>query len=401
MALTDTAIKNLKPQNAAKKYSDGGGLHLLVSPTGSKLWRLAYRFNGKQKLLAFGAYPSVSLADARRRREDAKSLLAAGTDPSEQVKADRRRQRVSSANTFDAIADELLEKFEREGRAEATMIKKRWLLGLIRPAIGSRPIAEITAAEVLEPLRAVEAEGNYETARRMRSTAGQVFRYAIATSRADNDPTGALRGALTTPTVTHHAAITNPQAFGGLLRAVWAYEGTPETKAALQLMAMLYPRPGELRKAHWSEFDLEGAKWTIPAARMKMRRGHVKPLPTQAIGLLRELHKHTGDGSLVFPSIKSRKQPISENTLNGALRRLGFTSEEMTSHGFRASASTMLNESKKWPADAIEAELAHVGADQVRRVYHRALYWDDRVKMAQAWADDIDALRDQDQGIFG
>ncbi|UZD69301.1 tyrosine-type recombinase/integrase [Brucella sp. JSBI001] len=401
MALTDTAIKNLKPQNAAKKYSDGGGLHLLVSPTGSKLWRLAYRFNGKQKLLAFGAYPSVSLADARRRREDAKTLLATGTDPSEQVKADRRRQRVSSANTFDAIADELLEKFEREGRAETTMIKKRWLLDLIRPAIGSRPIAEITAAEVLEPLRAVEAEGNYETARRMRSTAGQVFRYAIATSRADNDPTGALRGALTTPTVTHHAAITNPQAFGGLLRAVWAYEGTPETKAALQLMAMLYPRPGELRKAHWSEFDLDAATWTIPAARMKMRRGHVKPLPTQAVGLLRELHKHTGDGSLVFPSIKSRKQPISENTLNGALRRLGFTSEEMTSHGFRASASTMLNESKKWPADAIEAELAHVGADQVRRVYHRALYWDDRVKMAQAWADDIDALRNQGVGAFG
>lgn len=401
MALTDTAIKNLKPQNAAKKYSDGGGLHLLVSPTGSKLWRLAYRFNGKQKLLAFGAYPSVSLADARRRREDAKSLLAAGTDPGEQVKADRRRQRVSSANTFDAIADELLEKFEREGRAETTMIKKRWLLGLIRPAIGSRPIAEITAAEVLEPLRAVEAEGNYETARRMRSTAGQVFRYAIATSRADNDPTGALRGALTTPTVTHHAAITNPQAFGGLLRAVWAYEGTPETKAALQLMAMLYPRPGELRKAHWSEFDLDGATWTIPAARMKMRRGHVKPLPSQAVEILRELHKHTGDGSLVFPSIKSRKQPISENTLNGALRRLGFTSEEMTSHGFRASASTMLNESKKWPADAIEAELAHVGADQVRRVYHRALYWDDRVKMAQAWADDIDALRNQGVGVFG
>jgi len=228
-----------------------------------------------------------------------------------------------------------------------------------------------------------------------------VFRYAIATSRADNDPTGALRGALTTPTVTHHAAITNPQAFGGLLRAVWAYEGTPETKAALQLMAMLYPRPGELRKAHWSEFDLDAATWTIPAARMKMRRGHVKPLPTQAVGLLRELHKHTGDGSLVFPSIKSRKQPISENTLNGALRRLGFTSEEMTSHGFRASASTMLNESKKWPADAIEAELAHVGADQVRRVYHRALYWDDRVKMAQAWADDIDALRNQGVGAFG
>lgn len=401
MALTDTAIKNLKPQNAARKYSDGGGLHLLVSPTGSKLWRLAYRFNGKQKLLAFGAYPSITLADARRRREDAKTLLATGTDPSEQIKAARQNQRVSAANTFGAIAEELLAKFEREGRAKTTMAKKQWLIGLVSSAIGSRPIAEITAAEILEPLRAIEAEGNYETARRARSTVGQVFRYAIATSRAENDPTGALRGALITPTVTHRAAITKRDAFGGLLRAIWAYEGTPETKAALQLMALLYPRPGELRMAHWVEFDLDAGKWTIPAARTKMRREHVKPLSKQAVMLLLELHRHTGDGSLVFPSIKSRKQPISENTLNGALRRLGFTTDEMTSHGFRASASTLLNESKKWPADAIEAELAHVGADQVRRAYHRALYWDDRVKMAQAWADDIDALRNQGIGAFG
>lgn len=401
MALTDTAVKNLKPLTSAKKYSDGGGLHLLVNPTGSKLWRLAYRFNGVQKLLSFGAYPAVTLSHARKKRDEAKSLLANGTDPGEQIKVDRRAKHASATNTFDAIAAELLAKFEREGRADATMTKKRWLLGLVSSSIGNRPISEISAADVLEPLRAVEADGNYETARRVRSAVGQVFRYAIATARAENDPTGALRGALIAPTVTHRPAITNRDAFGGLLRAIWAYDGTAETKAALQLMALLYPRPGELRLAHWSEFDLNAAKWVIPATRAKMRREHIKPLPKQAVSLLRELAKRTGDGELVFPSIKSLKRPISENTLNGALRRLGFGADEMTSHGFRATASTLLNESGRWPAYAIEAELAHVGADQVRRAYHRALYWEDRVKMAQCWADDIDDLRNQGVGVIG
>ncbi|MFI3905409.1 tyrosine-type recombinase/integrase [Ochrobactrum sp. S1502_03] len=401
MALTDTAVKNLKPLTTAKKYSNAGGLHLLVNPTGSKLWRLAYRFNGVQKLLSFGAYPAVTLSDARKKRDEAKSLLANGTDPGEQIKVERRAKQVIATNTFDAIAAELLAKFKREGRADATMTKKRWLLSLVSSSIGNRPISEISAADVLEPLRAVEAEGNYETARRIRSTVGQVFRYAIATARAENDPTGALRGALIAPTVTHRPAITNRDAFGGLLRAIWAYDGTAETKAALQLMALLYPRPGELRLAQWSEFDLNAAKWVIPATRAKMRREHIKPLPKQAVSLLRELAKRTGDGELVFPSIKSLKRPISENTLNGALRRLGFGADEMTSHGFRATASTLLNESGRWPADAIEAELAHVGADQVRRAYHRALYWEDRVRMAQYWADDIEIMRKHGLGIFG
>ncbi|MDH6231039.1 integrase [Mesorhizobium soli] len=401
MPLTDTAVRNLKPANTTKKYSDGGGLHLVVNPTGSKLWRMAYRYDGKQKLLSFGAYPAVSLADARKRREDAKKHLAAGNDPGHQVKVERRAKQLSNATTFGAIADEFLLKLEREGRADATMKKKRWLLGMARDGIGSRPITEISAADILASLKEVEAAGNYETARRMRSTIGQVFRFAIATARAENDPTGALKGALITPTVTHRAAITDRKGFGGLLRAIWTYEGTPETRAALQLMALLYPRPGELRLSCWEEFDLDGSSWTVPAARTKMRREHTKPLPQQAVTVLRELHKGTGDGRLVFPSIKSRKRSISENTLNGALRRLGFTADEATSHGFRATASTLLNESGHWSPDAIEAELGHVGADEVRRAYHRARYWDDRVKMAQWWADELDTLRTTGIGVFG
>ncbi len=400
MPLTDTQIKTLKPQAAPKKYSDGGGLHLLVSPTGSKLWRMQYRHDSKQKLLAFGAYPAVSLSDARKKRDEAKKHLAAGNDPSREIKLEKRAQALSNSMTFNIVADEFLEKVEREGKADATMIKKRWVLSLARPDLGKRPISEITAADILEPLRKIEAVGNYETARRMRSTIGQVFRFAIATSRAVNDPTGGLKGALTAPKVTHRPAITKRKPFGGLLRAVWAYEGTPETKAALQLMALLYPRPGELRHAEWIEFDLDKGLWIIPAIRTKMRREHRKPLPSQAVAILRHLHKLTGDGRLVFPSIKSRLRPISENTLNGALRRLGFTADEVTAHGFRATASTLLNESGKWSADAIEAELAHVGADEVRRAYHRAQYWDERLKMAAWWADEIDMIMRPDPDIF-
>jgi len=234
----------------------------------------------------------------------------------------------------------------------------------------------------------------------MRSTIGQVFRYAVAASLAETDPTSALRGALTAPIVTHRAAATERDKFAALLRAIWAYEGMPETRAALQLMALLYPRPGELRHAEWREFDLEAAEWVIPTERTKMRREHRKPLSKQAVTILKTVHKLTGDGRLVFPAVHTRKRPMSENTLNGALRRLGFTSDEMTSHGFRATASTLLNESGKWAPDAIEAELAHVGADQVRRAYHRALYWDERVKMSKWWADEIDLMLIEKIDIF-
>ncbi|MEI4481156.1 MULTISPECIES: tyrosine-type recombinase/integrase [unclassified Phyllobacterium] len=393
MPLTDTMIKSLKPQDKQRKVSDGGSLYLLIKPNGSKLWNMAFSFDGKQGVLSFGAYPIVSLADARKRRDDAKRLLAKGINPARQAKMDKVARQIANADTFDAIADEFLAKVKREGKADATLVKKEWLTGMARKDLGKRPIAEITASEILITLRKVEAAGNYETARRLRSTIGQVFRYAIATARAENDPTGGLRGALTTPIVTHRPAFTERKAFGGLLRAIWGYEGSAETKAALMLMAYLYPRPGELRQAEWREFDLEQAVWTIPASRTKMRREHRKPLPKQALVILSDLHKLNGDGKLAFPSIKSRLRPISDNTMNGALRRLGFTGDEVTSHGFRATASTLLNESGKWSPDAIEAELAHIGADQVRKAYHRAAYWDERVRMAQSWADEIDTLR--------
>lgn len=249
MALSDTAIRAIKNSAKVQKRSDGGGLFLFVSPTGSKLWRLSYRFDGKQKLLSFGAYPSVSLADARKRRDEAKTLLAKGIDPSEHTKLERIAKAANNAVTFKAVADEFLAKIAKEGRADATQSKKEWLLGLALHDIGSRPISEISASEILVPLRRVEEKGNYETARRLRSAIGQVFRFAIATARANNDPTFGLRGALTTPKVTHRAALTDRNAFGGLLRAIPEYAGAPETRYALELMAILYPRPGELRQA--------------------------------------------------------------------------------------------------------------------------------------------------------
>ena len=265
MPLSDAQLRSLKPATRPSKLSDGGGLHVLVTPQGSKLWRIAYRFAGKQKLLALGAYPAVTLGDARMHREDAKRLLAKGLDPSAELKREKREKSAALTSTFEMIAAEFLTKTEREGKADATLTKKRWLLGIALPNLGKRPITEITAADVLVPLRKVEALGNYETARRLRAVIGQVFRYAIATSKASNDPTFGLKGALIAPKVTHRAAPTTWSAFGGLLRAVWGYDGSPETRAALKLMALLYPRPGELRQAEWSEFDLDAGVWTIPA----------------------------------------------------------------------------------------------------------------------------------------
>lgn len=393
MPLTDVQVRTLRPAEKPAKHSDGGGLHLLVQPKGAKLWRLAYRFDGKQKLLALGAYPHVTLQEARQRRDGAKTLLATGIDPSVQRKADKLARDASIVANFESIALEFLAKATRERKADATLAKKRWLVGLANAAIGRRPIREITAAEILVPLRRVEEAGNYESARRLRAVISQVFRYAIATARAENDPTFGLKGALTTPTVTHRAALTDRKAFGGMLRAIWSYEGALQTRAALQLMALLYPRPGELRQAEWTEFDLEGTIWTIPASRAKMRREHRKPLPAQAVAILRELNAVTGHRNLVFPSLQSPRKPMSENTLNYALRRLGFTQSEATAHGFRASASSLLNESGIWHPDAIEAELGHVGADTVRRAYHRAQYWDERCRMTAWWASELERMR--------
>jgi integrase len=296
--------------------------------------------------------------------------------------------------TFGIVADDLIAKKINEGRAAATIVKMRWLLEQARPLLGTRPISEISAVEVLAVLKKVEAKGKLETARRMRSAIGEVFRYAIATSRATVDPTYGLRGALTAPTVKYRAAITDAKELGALLRAIDTFEGQPTTVAALKLMAMLFPRPGELRLAEWSEFDLEKAVWTIPALRAKMRREHRVPLPRQALAILEGLQPYTGQGALVFPGLRSVKRAISENTLNAALRRMGCPQDEMTSHGFRAAASTLLNESGKFSADAIERALAHQDADAVRRPYARGEHWQERVTMGQWWADYLDTLRD-------
>jgi integrase len=392
MSLNDRQINNLKATGKALKLSDGGGLYVHVTPQGAKLWRMAYRFNGLQKLLSFGAYPAVGLSEARQKRDAAKKLLASYVDPAFQSKLEKIARLEAGQNTFATISESFLSKNEREGKADATLIKKRWLISLALSDLGQRPIGEISASEILVPLRKVEAMGNYETAKRLRAVIGQVFRYAISTAMATNDPTYGLKGALVSPKVTHRAALTHWDAFAGLLRAVWQYEGTIETRAALKLMALLYPRPSELRQAEWAEFDLDNAVWTIPEIRTKMRRVHKKPLPALAVQILRDIRNHTGNRRLVFPSTQYAERPLSENTMNAALRRMGFSNTEMTSHGFRASASTLLNESGLWNADAIEAELGHAGADEVRRAYHRALYWDERIKMGDWWSSQIDAL---------
>lgn len=392
MPLTDMKCRNARPGQGLKKLSDGGGLQLWIQPTGSRQWRLAYRFGGKQRLLAFGPYPILSLADARERRDEAKKLLAKGVDPSEAKKQAKRAQ-AQSGDTFRAIAEEYVSKLTQEGRAKATLNKLEWLLSFAHPKLGSRAIRDITVPEVLEVLQKVEARGRYETARRLRSTIGSVFRYAMATARAESDPTIALKGALIAPRVRSHAAITKPKALGGLLRAIDAYDGQPSTRLALKLLALLFPRPGELRLAEWSEFDFRKRVWTIPASRMKMRRPHRVPLSSQSEGILKQLSEIGGGEDLLFPSIRTPTRAISDNTLNAALRRLGYAGDEMTAHGFRATASSLLNESGEWHPDAIERQLAHVESDDVRRAYARAEFWDERVRMMQWWADYLDELK--------
>jgi integrase len=334
------------------------------------------------------------LKDARKRRDEARSLLAAGIDPGEKKKADALAAQLNAATTFAAVADEYLDKASREGREAVTIKKSRWLLTLLTPDLGARPVADITPAELLATLRKVEAKGNLETARRMRSLASRVFRYAVATSRATADPAGLLRGALTAPVVMHHSAILKPQQVGGLLRAIDDYSGQPLTCLALKLTPHLFVRPGELRRAEWNEFDLDAAIWTIPAEKMKMRNSHVVPLSRQALELLRSAEALSAGQQYVFSSLYPGNRPMSENTVNAALRRMGFARDEMTAHGFRAMASTLLNESGKWNPDAIERALAHKDGSTTRGAYHRGTHWAERVEMAQWWSDYLDRLKD-------
>lgn len=397
MALTDVAIRHVKPGGKPVKLADGGGLHLLVTPSGGKLWRLKYRINGREKQLAIGAYPAITLGEARRRRDEARALIANGKDPSQEKRREKVRARVAAENSFSVIIEEYCAKRRRDGDkswAPATATRSEYLLSLLKPTIGSMPISDIEPADVLDAVRRIERKGNLESARRTLQLASMVFRYAVATARLRSDPTRDLRGALTAPTVTHYGALLEPQLVGELLRAIDGYDGMGVAKYAMQIAPHVFVRPGELRHALWEEIDLDAAVWTIPAAKTKMRKPHHVPLSHQVVALFRSIRPLSGPSGYVFPSVRTRARPMSENTINAGLRRLGYSSDQMTAHGFRAMASTLLNESGKWSPDAIERALAHGDADKVRAAYHRGAHWQERVEMAQWWSDYLDELRE-------
>ena len=394
MGLTAVAIKAAKGRDKPYKLTDGDGLFLYVTPNGGRYWRMNYRHLGKQKTLAFGVYPDTGLADAREQRDAARKLLARGEDPAERIKLDRLAATMAASNSFKAVADEWLVKVEREDRSAATMKKLRWLLDFINASVGKRPIASISAQELLVMLRKMEGKGKYETAKRLRSTCSQIFRYAIATARAERDVAADLRGALIAPKPVHRAAITGAHEAGGLLRALDAFEGHANTRAALRLLPHVFVRPGELRYAEWADFDFDKALWTIPPHKTKMRRAHTIPLSRQALAILATIEHDAEYSRFLFPSLRSVDRPMSENTINAALRRMGFAQDEMTGHGFRAMAATLLNEMGLWHPDAIERQLAHCDNNAVRRAYTRGEYWDERVRMMQHWSDHIDFLRD-------
>ncbi|MCZ8181494.1 MAG: tyrosine-type recombinase/integrase [Beijerinckiaceae bacterium] len=396
MPLTDVAIRGSKSNGKLQKKSDGGGLQLWVMPQGSKLWRFAYRYNGSQKSLAIGPYPEISLAEARQKRDDAKRLLINGIDPSQKKKLDKIAKSISDSATFEVVAEEYLAKKVREGLAESTQKRLRTQLRYVLPALGKRPLTEITAPEVLEPLKRIEARGTFETATRTKELCGAVFRYGQATGRCKDDPTQALKGALTSHQVKHRAAITDPMKLAGFLRDVDEFEGQITTRIAMKLLMLVFTRPVELRNALWEEFDFKEAVWKVTAGRMKMRRPHAVPLSRQAIALLQELQDITGHAKLLFPGNRSITRPISANTLNAAMRRMGFTKEEICSHGFRGTASTLLNESGRFQRDAIDRALSHKDPNEVRRAYNHSAYWQERVEMAQWWADYLDGLRKGD-----
>ena len=394
MALTDTAIRNAKPKEKPYKVADSQGLYLLVNPRGSKLWRVKYRMNGAERKLALGAYPEITLAEARTARDAARRQLAHAVDPNVAKRQARIEASMRAGNSFASVAEELIAKREKEGVSPRTLEKYTWLLKLLGPDFGRRPVAEITPAELLHELKHHERRGRLETAKRMRSFASRVFRYAAATTRAERDPAQLLLGALIQPRVKHFAAITEPTAFGGLLRAIEDYSGDPAVMHALKLTPHLFQRPGELRQMEWAEINFEKEVWTLPSDKMKMRQPHAVPLSRQALAILKSMQGLTGKGKYVFPSVRTRARPISENTVTAALRRMGYTKEQMTTHGFRTSASSLLNESGKWNPDAIERALAHMVSGEIRRIYNQSAYWAERVAMAQWWSDYLDELRE-------
>lgn len=393
MPLTDTAIRNTKPSTKPLRLFDGGGLYLEVSPTGGKWWRIKYRFAGKEKRLSLGTYPDVNLKAARERRDELRKLLADSIDPAENRKAHKQARADLAANSFEIVAREWFAKFEptwTEGHSDK-IIKR--LERDIFPKLGGRLIAEIKAPELLACIRKIEERGALETAHRALQNCGQVFRYAIATGRAERDISADLRGSLPPVKETHHAAITDPKAIAELMRAIDGYSGTLVTQCAMRLAPLVFLRPGELRQAEWEEINLEKGEWNISAERMKMREAHLVPLSAQAIAILHELHQLTGHGRYVFPSARTGERPMSNNAILAGLRRMGYAKEEMSGHGFRAMARTILDEVLGVRPDFIEHQLAHAVRDPNGRAYNRTAHLAERRKMMQQWADYLDKLK--------
>jgi len=392
MPLSEFTVRKAKSLDKPYKLTDGGGLYLHVQPGGSKLWRMKFRHLGKEKLLSFGPYPLVSIADARRKRDDARKLLLEGTDPAAQKKQDRIAAEAKAQQTFGLLSDEYLEQQKAKGIAKATLSKTTWLLKDLALPLADRPIEEITPAEILSLLRRIEKTGRRETARRLRGAIGSVFKLAIVTLRAESDPTVPLHGALLPPKVESRAAITDEQELGKFLQSIDDYDGWPTIKAGLQFLMLTCVRPGEVRGAKRSEFDLTKAVWCIPKERMKMRQPHNVPLSKQALAVIEDIWPLSENGELVFPSVRSQHRPLSESAFNSALRRMGYSKDEVTAHGFRATASSILN-SRGYDPDVIEAVLAHQDRNAIRRAYNRATYWEQRIVLMQEWADLLDDLK--------
>lgn len=387
MTLKAQAIQNAKPRGKPYKLTDGQGLCLLVQPNGSRWWRLRYRFQGKERMLSLGTFPAVSLKDARDKRNELRRQVAAGMDPGLQ----RRARQQADANGFEAVAREWHAKQAHTWTPEHAERVMRRFQNDVFPWIGARPIADLTAPDLLAVLRRIESRSVLDTAHRALQTCSAVFRYAVATGRAPRDPCADLRGALPPVRGKHHAAITDPKAVGELLRALEGYQGSLVTRCALRLAPLVFVRPGELRRAEWAEIDLEAGEWRIPAEKMKARVEHIVPLSRQAVAVLREVQPLTGGGRYVFPSLRTAERPMSENAVLAALRRMGYGKDQMTGHGFRSLASTLLNE-QGWSRDAIERQLAHAERDATRAAYNRAEYLSERRRMMQAWADYLDGL---------
>ena len=386
--LSETKIRAAKLKERPYKLFDKRGLFLLVTPTGGRLWRLRYRIGALEKLISLGAYPDVTLKRAREKRDDARRLIADDIDPS----AQRKAQRAALLDTFEGVAKEWLALQSKSLAPETISILGARLNSALYPYLGNRPVASITAQELLIAIRRIEARGRHETAHRVRALAGRVLRYAVATGRAQHDVAADLKDALAPVESRNFASVTDPARVGELMRAIDGYSGYPVTALALKLAPLVFVRPGELRAAEWSEFDLPNGEWRIPAARMKMKEPHIVPLARQAIAILRELEPLARGGRYLFPSLRTRERPMSENTINAALRRLGYSSEEQTGHGFRSMASTLLNE-QGFPPDVIELQLAHTERNKVRAAYNNAQRLPERRKMMQAWADYLDGLR--------